>query len=127
MTSFSTPLPISGETRLFAIVGDPIAQARSPSVFNALFAARGANAVLVPMQVPASQLRCAIGGPKCIAHPPGLPVTAPHIANLEGIGVTGPHKVSVVELLDEIGPVARRVGAVNCMRRRPDGRWGGEM
>src|SRR6218665_3568961 len=84
---FNPPLPTSGETRLFAIVGDPIAQARSPSVFNALFAARGANAVLVPMQVPASQLRCAIGGLKCIA-------------NLDGIVVTVPHKVSVVELLD---------------------------
>src|SRR6218665_745660 len=114
MTSFSTPLPISGETRLFAIVGDPIAQARSPSVFNALFAARGANAVLVPMQVPASQLRCALGGPEWSPHPPAMVLTRPP-------------KVSVVELLDEIGPVARRVGAVNCMRRRPDGRWGGEM
>src|SRR6218665_3423883 len=114
MTSFSTPLPISGETRLFAIVGDPIAQARSPSVFNALFAARGANAVLVPMQVPASQLRCAIGGLQGLATPAGL------------VG-RGAHKVSGAGVPDESGPVARRVGAVNCMRRRPDGRWGGEM
>src|SRR6218665_3127449 len=103
MTSFSTPLPISGETRLFAIVGDPIAQAPSPSAFNAPFAAPGAEAARgsrpgprSPMRVPASQLRCAIGGLKCIA-------------NLDGIVVTVPHKVSVVELLDEIGPVARRV------------------
>lgn len=114
MTSSSTSLPISGETRLFAIIGDPIAQARSPAVFNALFATRGANAVLVPMQVPASQLRCAIDGLECIT-------------NLDGVVVTVPHKVSVVELLDEIGPVARRVGAVNCIRRLPGGRWGGEM
>jgi shikimate dehydrogenase len=114
MTNTTALHAISGETRLFAIIGDPIAQARSPAVFNALFSKTGANAVLVPMQVPASQLPTAIEGLKSIS-------------NLDGIVVTVPHKVSVVELLDDLGPVASRVGAVNCMRRFPDGRWGGEM
>jgi shikimate dehydrogenase len=105
---------IAGDTRLFAIIGDPIAQARSPALFNALFEARGLHAVMVPMQVPAPQLRTAINGLKALA-------------NLDGIVVTVPHKVAVVELLDSLGPVAGRVGAVNCMHRLPDGRWHGEM
>jgi shikimate dehydrogenase len=31
------PLPLSGETRLYAIIGDPIAQVGSPGFFNAAF------------------------------------------------------------------------------------------
>lgn len=105
---------IAGDTRLYAIVGDPIAQARSPALFNRLFAELGANAVLVPMQVPASRLAAAIAGLKAIG-------------NLDGIVVTVPHKVALCEAVDALGPAARRVGALNCMRPLPDGRWEGEM
>lgn len=105
---------IAGDTRLFVIVGDPIAQARSPAVFNRLFAEMGANAVLVPMHVPAAQLGTAIAGLKAIA-------------NLDGIVVTVPHKVPLVKAVDELGPMAARIGAINCMRRASDGRWVGEM
>lgn len=114
MTHPTPPIAIAGDTRLFAIIGDPIAQARSPSLFNALFAERGLSAVLVPMQVPATQLPTVVAGLRSIA-------------NLDGIVVTVPHKVSVLALLDELGPIAQRVGAVNCMRRLADGRWAGEM
>ena len=43
---------ITGATRLYAIVGDPIVQARSPEVYTERFAAAGIDAVLVPAQVP---------------------------------------------------------------------------
>ncbi|MPT23067.1 MAG: shikimate dehydrogenase, partial [Starkeya sp.] len=43
------PLPLSGATRLYAIVGDPIAQVGSPGLFNAAFRRRGVDAVLVPL------------------------------------------------------------------------------
>ncbi|MEJ8855751.1 shikimate dehydrogenase [Variovorax robiniae] len=112
MTS-SNP-PISGDTRLFAIIGDPIAQAKSPALFNRLFAELGANAVLVPLQVPAAQLPVAIAGLKALA-------------NLDGIVVTVPHKVAILEHLDLLGVHVQAVGAANCMRRLADGRWQGEM
>ncbi|MEJ8848863.1 shikimate dehydrogenase [Variovorax rhizosphaerae] len=106
--------PIAGDTRLFAIIGDPIAQAKSPALFNRLFTELGANAVLVPLQVPAAQLSVAIAGLKALA-------------NLDGIVVTVPHKVAILEHLDLLGDHAQAVGAANCMRRLPDGRWQGEM
>ena len=43
---------LSGETRLFPIIGDPVIYARSPEVLTRNFAARGRNAVCIPMQVP---------------------------------------------------------------------------
>ena len=43
---------ITGTTRVFLILGDPVAQVRAPEVFNHLFRKHGADAVLVPAQVP---------------------------------------------------------------------------
>ena len=105
---------VSGDTRVFAIIGDPIAQAKSPALFNRLFAEIGANAIMIPMQVPATHLQAAVAGLKAVA-------------NLDGIVVTVPHKVAITDAVDELGLNAQCVGAVNCMRRLPDGRWGGEM
>ena len=42
---------ISGTTRVFLILGDPVAQVRAPEIFNHLFARHGVDAVLVPALV----------------------------------------------------------------------------
>ena len=47
---------ISGTTRVFLILGDPVAQVRAPEVFNHLFRRHGVDAVLVPAQVSAADL-----------------------------------------------------------------------
>ena len=44
---------LSGATRIHLIVGDPIDQAKSPAGLTRVFAARGVDAVCIPMQVPA--------------------------------------------------------------------------
>ena len=44
-------MQISGSTRVFLILGDPVAQVRAPEVFNHLFQRHGVDAVLVPAQV----------------------------------------------------------------------------
>jgi shikimate dehydrogenase len=45
-------MEITGRTTLLAILADPIAQARAPGLINAAWAARGCDAVLVPLRVP---------------------------------------------------------------------------
>jgi shikimate dehydrogenase len=105
---------VAGDTRLFAIVGDPIAQARSPLVFNEIFQRKGVNAVLVPMQIPAASLDTVIAGLKTIG-------------NLDGIVVTVPHKISMTNFVDRLMPIAQKVGAINCMRRAESDEWVGEM
>ena len=107
------PLPLTGETRLFAILGDPIAQAGSPALFNAEFRRRSVPCVLVPMRVPPADLETAFKGLWTVA-------------NLDGLVLTVPHKIDVLRLVDELGPTARRMGAVNAVRRLPDGRLLGE-
>lgn len=106
--------PLDGATQLYGIVGDPIAAVRSPEVFNAMFARLGVNAVLVPLHVGADDIATGWAGLRAVR-------------NLQGLVVTMPHKASVAALLDELGPAAQIVGAVNAARRGPDGRWFGEM
>jgi len=49
------------------------------------------------------------------------------IANLDGLIITIPHKFAFADMMDEIGPHASRVGAVNAIRQKPDGTWIGDM
>lgn len=107
------PLPLTGGTRLFAIVGDPIDQAGSPGLFNQAFRKYELPAVLVPIQVPASGLR-------------ELLSLFRQSGNWDGLVVTVPHKVAMCSLVDELGPAARRTGAINAIRKEADGRLVGD-
>src|ERR1039458_8425239 len=42
---------ITGTTRLFAIIGDPVAHVRTPMAFNEYFATNGINAVCVAIHI----------------------------------------------------------------------------
>ena len=50
-------MTITGTTRVFYILGDPVAQVRAPEVYNPLFREHGIDAVLVPLKLPASALQ----------------------------------------------------------------------
>ena len=105
---------ITGTTRLFAIIGDPVAHVRTPQSFNARFAASGLDAVCIPLQVPADAFDTCLAGLKAMP-------------NLDGFIVTAPHKASVMAFCDVLEPGARRVGAVNTVRRLTDGRYAGTI
>ena len=102
------PLPIAGDTRVYAIVGDPIGQVGSPRVFNTLFRECGVRAVLVPLHVAAAELDAAVRG-------------FSRAQNVDGIVVTVPHKMAAAALCDRLGDAASRIGAVNAIRREADG------
>jgi shikimate dehydrogenase len=99
---------ISGTTRVFLILGDPVAQVRAPEVFNPLFAQAGVDAVLVPMQVPAGQLDDFVRN-------------VFQARNVDGLWVTIPHKTALPGLLDHCDLSGSTAEAVNAVRRRVDG------
>ncbi|WGF89752.1 shikimate dehydrogenase family protein [Marinivivus vitaminiproducens] len=107
------PLPLSGDTRLYMIIGDPIAQVGSPQLFNPAFRRAGVRAVLFPAHVARSGLAAFLQGLR-------------QLRNLDGIIVTVPHKIDVMAHVDRIGPNARAIGAVNVVRCMPDGAWVGD-
>jgi shikimate dehydrogenase len=108
------PIVIDGPTRLYGIIGDPIAQVKSPRLYSDVFATNGRDAVLIPIHICSYQFEEAM---------PGLLA----IANLDGLLVTIPFKMRVIPLLNRLLPMAAKVGAVNALRREPDGTWSGDM
>ncbi|WP_413541026.1 shikimate dehydrogenase family protein, partial [Burkholderia gladioli] len=105
---------IDGATRLYAIVGDPVAQVRSPGVYTEAFAQAGHNAVLIPALVRADRFDETIRGLMALG-------------NLDGLLVTAPHKARMVPFAARLSARASVVGAVNALRRERDGSWSGDM
>lgn len=107
-------MQIDGRTRLYAIIADPIEQVKTPELINAILHSQGLNAVLVPLHVGASDLDTCLQGLR-------------RTRNFGGMVVTVPHKQTAASLCDEISDQARLVGAVNVIRRAPDGRLTGDI
>ena len=105
---------LSGATRVHFIVGDPIAQVKSPYGVTQAFEARGRNAVCIPAHVRSADLRQWHEG-----------VSQSH--NVDGIIVTVPHKLAYQDLCATLSPRAEFLQAVNTLRRNADGSWHGDM
>jgi len=99
MKSETANLAIDSRTRLYAVMGDPVAHSLSPVMHNAAFRQTGHNGVYVACQV--TDLPEAVAGIRALG--------------IHGCSVTLPHKVAVMDLVDEIDPMARRIGAVNTI------------
>lgn len=100
---------ITGSTRVFYILGDPVAQVRAPEVYNHLFQRHGIDAVVVPLKLPATALA-------------GFLTQGMNADNIGGFWATIPHKGALADLLNPTDPVAVIAHAVNAVRRHADGR-----
>lgn len=105
---------VNGRTRLYGIVGDPIAQVRSPEMVTWALQQRGRDAVLLPVHVREVDFDEVV--PRLM-----------RVANLDGLIFTIPFKGRAAALARTLGPQARAVGAINALARDPDGHWHGEM
>ena len=101
---------ISGRTALIAHLGYPTESFKAPMIYNPWFAKHGIDAVVVPMGV----------RPEDYA---GALKTLARMTNLRGALVTMPHKVTTLQLADEVSTAARIAGASNALLKRPDGTW----
>lgn len=107
-------LKINGATRLYAILGNPIAQVRSPETFSAAFADAGLNAIMLPAQVLPEHFETSVRGLMALG-------------NLDGLIVTVPYKARMTSYATRLGDTARCIGAINALRREGDGTWTGDM
>jgi shikimate dehydrogenase len=104
----------SGATRVVFIVGDPIAQVKSPAGVTAALRARGRDAIVVPAHVKPVDLRDFLA-------------VARRMPNVDGVIVTVPHKFAAAELADSLTARAQSIGAANVLRRDASGGWLGDM
>jgi shikimate dehydrogenase len=105
---------ISGETRIFAIVGHPIEQVRSPEMVTAELVSRGHNAILIPIDVLPEDFERTVS-------------QLMRARNFDGLIFTIPFKQAACALASELGVQARTVGAINAMAPDQNGRWVGEI
>jgi len=89
---------IGGSTRVFAVLGDPVAHSLSPAMQNAAFRALGLDAVYVPLRATAEQIPAAIA---LLARSGG------------GGNVTVPHKSVAAGAVDRPSARVQRLGACN--------------
>ena len=105
---------ISGKTTLIAHLGYPTFAFKAPLIYNPWFEKNDIDAVVVPMGVKPEEYR------EFFRY-------LFKLTNIRGALVTMPHKVTTIELVDELSPTARVSGAANAVLLREDGTMVGDQ
>ncbi|MCC8098427.1 MAG: shikimate dehydrogenase [Eubacterium sp.] len=98
---------ISGKTKIFGVIGDPIGHSFSPEIHNEIYSLTGENAAYVPFNVKPDNLEAAVKGAY------GLGIL--------GLNVTLPHKKEVIKYLSGTDSDAELIGAVNTLKYTENG------
>lgn len=94
-------MAISGETKIVALLGDPVTHTLSPRMHNAAFEAMGLDYCYVAFPVKREFLREAVASVRALG--------------MAGVNVTVPHKEGVMPFLDRVDEEASFIGAVNTI------------
>jgi shikimate dehydrogenase len=105
---------VNGKTRVYAIVGDPIEQVRSPEMVTWEMQKRDHNAVLIPMHIARDEFDTVM--PQIM-----------RMRNLDGLIFTIPFKAQAIALAKTLGPQASQIGAINALKKQSNGAWSGEI
>ena len=105
---------IRGTTTLIAHLGYPTETFKAPMIYNPYFQKHGIDAVVMPMGVKAEDFSEVF---------PALF----RLTNIRGALITMPHKITTVDLLDEVTTTVKIAGSCNAVLRRPDGSLLGDM
>ncbi len=101
---------IGRDTKVYGVIGWPVAQSKSPQIHNAGFEAVGHDGVYLPLPIPPEyeHFKATVGA--MIDHP-GL--------DFRGASVTIPHKENLLRFVTESGgridPLAQSIGAANTL------------
>jgi shikimate dehydrogenase len=108
------PRIVDGATKVLGIVGDPVAQVRSPPLWSALFRYNRINAICIPFCVQPPDFERFLDGVRAAG-------------NVLGLFATVPHKMAAARHAARLTPRARKVGTANALRPLPEGGWEADM
>jgi len=91
---------ISPQTRVYALIGNPVSHSMSPAIHNAAFMALQIDSIYVAFQV--EDVKGALAGMRALD-------------NFRGMSVTIPHKIEAMQYVDEIPAVDRHIGSINTV------------
>lgn len=106
-------MEITGKSKILFVLAHPVGHVRASHVFNTYFSKTSKNAAAVPLHIHPDDLTQVIDAIR-------------KLGNVSGFGVTIPHKIAIIPLLDEVTDAARKIGAVNFVRREESGRLVGD-
>jgi len=90
---------INSNTSLYCVIGDPVSHSLSPAMHNKAFIHTGFNGAYLAFNV--KDISSAVAGLRAFG--------------VKGASITIPHKIKVMEYLDEIDVNAQKIGAVNTI------------
>ncbi len=93
---------ITARTNVLCVIGHPIEHSMSPIMHNAALKELSLDYVYIAFNIPPNDLKKAVLGFKMF--------------NIKGINVTIPYKETIIPYLDEIDPLAEKIGAVNTIK-----------
>ena len=93
---------LDSDTILLAVLGDPVSHSLGPVMHNTAFTETGFNGVYLAFRV--KDVGNAVIGIKAL--------------DIKGASITIPHKISVMDFLDELDDTAKQIGAVNTLVNR---------
>ncbi|BHH81940.1 shikimate dehydrogenase [Desulforhopalus sp. 52FAK] len=88
-------------TKLYVLLGNPLGHTISPPMHNLAFKKLDMDSCYFPVEVSTENLGTVFKGLSKM--------------NMGGMNVTVPHKINIVDHLDELDPVAATIGAVNTI------------
>ena len=91
---------INPKTKVFALIGNPVSHSMSPAIHNAAFMELDKDSIYVAFQV--EDVKSALAGMRALD-------------NFQGMSVTIPHKIEVMQYVDEIPDVDRYIGSINTV------------
>lgn len=107
MIGGSIVMNIKGTTRVCGLIGNPVGHSISPVIHNTLADITKTNMVYTTFKVEKGDVEKAVEGAYAL--------------DILGLNVTVPHKQEVMDVLVDIDPLARAIGAVNTLVRTTDG------
>ena len=100
-------MDIKGTTRVCGLIGNPVGHSISPVIHNTLADITKTNMVYTTFKVDKEDVAKAVEGAYAL--------------DILGLNVTVPHKQSVMDVLVDIDPLAKAIGAVNTLVRKDGG------
>lgn len=95
-------MKIDSNTKLYGLFGYPVRHSLSPLMHNAGFKELGINAVYICFEIEPKELKEAVGALKTLG--------------ISGINVTVPHKIEIMNFLDELDNEAKLTDSVNTVK-----------
>lgn len=94
-------MDISGKTKIFGVIGDPIGHTLSPTIQNSAFHHLNLDYIFLAFNVKSEELKASMQAVRSLG--------------ISGLNVTMPHKLDVINYLDEIDKTSRFLKSVNTI------------